>query len=1341
MTTPDLDVVHRARQRTQRLVAVLLVAVLPWLIAPGRLQPDTKTDLVLSPARYLERALWAWNDHTGIGELQNQAYGYLWPMGAVFLTGDAAGLPGWAVQRVWWTLLLLIAFLGAERLGRTIAGLPTIPALVTGAVFALSPRVLTVLAEISVEVWPYALAPWLVLAANRMVIAGTETADRRAGAVVTGLLTLCLGGVNATVSLVALVPAAAWIVLAPVGRHRWRALAWWLFAAMLGAIWWIGPLLLLGRYAYPFLDFIEVASTTTAVASLTNVLRGTEHWIAFILTAGDHPTWQSGWVLAQSVTAIIATTALAGLGLAGIVRRRAQTDATPGEGGDAHLTRWALVLVLLGVVTMSMGRTGAASGVLAAPIQHLLDGPLAPFRNVHKADLLVRLPVAAGVGMLVHWATRVERGAGPVMRQVVVIASVLALVGALSPVWLGRVGDAWAPQAIPAAWRETAERVDALAEQGGGTTLVLPGARTADFTWGRVTDEPLRGLASSPVLVRAAAPLGHPGATRVLDHIDALVATGRSQPYLADGLRRLGISRVVVRGGLSPDLGAVDSRTTKQTLEASPGLTLEWSHGEGTDEISIWRLDEPATPAVAVPQESVVTAAAAPEGWFALVAAGLLDPRAAMQHPTPDRPAHVRTDTLRWQALNSGRPPLQGSGPTRQPQDERPSVVGSRALTATSGGPDDQAQGWTTRFYRGLTGITTSSTAASPFAPVWRGAGDGEAAMVDGDPETAWVSGDGESRQQITLHFEEVSRPTAVLIHEAWGEGLGALATVSVDGTEGEQPKGSFTWRVPLDGSERREVTIDLEAAVTPDGAVPPVGVREVQFEDGPGLGTGLSLPEGEGPVLLTRDPRAGADPGAGEDPADLVRRVGDLPTSGIRAMVRVRPGAAGQDLVSVPWSLQGSTLPDGFAATADLSTWPVAAVDGHPDTRWMPAAGTSTPELVMDFGEVRTVETITLDRAVGSVTVATDSTRYVLPAGTTLTIPKQQTRRLALTFNRPPGRAVWSGPEVSVPGVPGPSQRVELGCTGAGVIARGQDRVGLALTAEAADLLIGDVVEARACGDLPAGEGTITASAVPGLLTQQVALVPSTWTTPAVTDPRSVTSERRHAGSWTFEVGAGDASLLVLTQGANAGWRAVDDNGEQLRATTVDGWRQAFVLPEGGARTVDVEFTPNRAHRIALAVGALAALVLLLWAAVELVLRRRSTPALSRADAPEVGAGSEDVETRPVPRRLRIAILVAGILGLLVAGPLGLLGAAVGALVPARHRAVVVALVLAGAGLALSILGVAERQSAGAWVAQGLGAVILGVLAAAAVRGGAGEPAPTPDVPPESTTGEPDPH
>lgn len=1257
--TPAETDVRRRRAGLQRLVAMLAVGVLPFFVAPGMIQPDTKVDLLLSPGRYLGRALWAWNDHTGVGELQNQAYGYLWPMGPFYWLGEVVGLDAWVIQRAWWALILVVALLGTERLARRVAGLGTGTALLAGAVYALSPRVLTVLSEISVEVWPYALLPWLVLAAERAVREGATASDRRRAAVTTGLLAACLGGVNATVSLVALVPAAGWILLAPRGRLTGRALAWWSLGALLGSAWWLGPLLVLGRYSYPFLDFIEVASTTTAVASLPNVLRGAQHWVAYILTAGDHPTWQTGWVLAQSVLAIIGTMAVAGLGLAGLIRARRDGPGEPASAERRHLTRWALTGVLLGVLVMAVGREGSGSGPLAGPVQDLLDGPLAALRNVHKADPLVRLPVALGVGLLVAGVAgrrgRVAKG-GPAAPggwtgrrfavgvrlttgRLLVAGTAVALVAATLPLWQGRGGDAWAYDEVPAEWATTAETVDRAAQREGGATLLLPGARTADYTWGRTVDEPLAALAESPVLGRGSAPLGHPGATRVLDGIDLLASAGVGSPRLADQLERLGVRRVVVRWGISPDVGTLDPDAAAATLDASPGIERTDATGEGEHRVVVWSVaapdadaDDAASITVAATLYPVATAqrvAGAPEVWTELAGTGLLTPEQAMlltgdvaaDDPVADGlggdgsdAAAITTDSLRWQALASGLPPQDGRSPTLPADDPRPVEVGTRDLP-----PGGESTGRTTR----------------------------------------------------------------------------------------------------------------VAAGTDDDGPV-------------------LALPSGDGPVLITRDPRAAADPSLGEEGADL-RRTATPPTGAldVRAWARPRPSLAAEDLLDGPWSLRGSTraAPDR-PAHERLQHRPGAAVDGDPATRWEPAPDEAAPTLEIDLGEQRRVSTISLDRAVGPVRVQSDRGTWVRGSAARLQIPEQQTSTLRLTFVR--GGDSWRAPEVSLEGLPGSGDEgrddqssdevtVELGCGQAGSVRIGQERIGLALSASRDDLLSGRPVPLRSCGQAThdGGRTDVVTTATDVLLPEQVRVTstedvgeasadgPSTASSASAAPARGVTSaEREHPGRWRIDVEPGEAGYLTLAQGANAGWQARTADGRRLDPVTVDGWRQGFRLPAGGAEQVTVDFAPNGDHRTALLVGGLLVALLLLWAAGERLARARrpSAPAVPRAD------GTATTRGDPPGTATQVRCMTAGrlptgltalVLGGLVAGPLGALLAPLGALVPSRARPLAVLGTLLLSALAVAALGVAERYSAGAWVGQGLGAVTVGLLLAALLRPG----------------------
>ncbi|WP_070975615.1 alpha-(1-_3)-arabinofuranosyltransferase family protein [Corynebacterium sp. MC3] len=137
----------KLRSCTPHLVAWAFIALIVWAQAPGQIAADTKFDLTTNPAGFLAQALHAYTDRFTLGQLQNQAYGYLFPQGAFFLLP----LPAWVLQRCWWTLLVGLAFSGtyalARRLGmRGVAG----PA-VAGALYAFSPRILTTLTAISLS--------------------------------------------------------------------------------------------------------------------------------------------------------------------------------------------------------------------------------------------------------------------------------------------------------------------------------------------------------------------------------------------------------------------------------------------------------------------------------------------------------------------------------------------------------------------------------------------------------------------------------------------------------------------------------------------------------------------------------------------------------------------------------------------------------------------------------------------------------------------------------------------------------------------------------------------------------------------------------------------------------------------------------------------------------------------------------------------------------------------------------------------------------------------------------------------------------------------------------------
>lgn len=834
-----------ALDRLQLILLLAVLAVLPWLVSPGRTEPDTKVDLTLTPWRYLGRSLDAWNSHAGLGELQNQAYGYLFPMGPVFGVCRSLAVPAWATQRVWWTLLLVVSFLGAQQLLRRLGVAASVPALVGGAAYALAPRMLTVLPVISIEAWPMALAPWLVIAVLPLVRRDLRRAELVRALALAGVLTAALGGVNATASGIVLALPFAFLITHPVGRRR---LVPWLVAVLLGALWWLLPLLVMGRYAYPFLDYIETASITTAVTSVPNVLRGADDWIAYILDSASHPVWQGGWVLAQSLTAILATGVVAAVGCWGLLRQR------------GHLARWTLLCAVGATLFMVVGHGGTVGSPISEQVRGLLDGPFAPLRNIHKADPVLRLPLVIGFTAVLQRVSVSRLGRDRFVPAVLALAVAVAA----TPIWQGRVGASDAYGAIPKQWTQVAHEIDRAATKSGGSTMLLPNSRTSTYTWGSTTDEPLSALAKSPVVTRAAAPLGIPASTRILDVADQLAASGESQPSLAAGLARLGIHRVVLRRNLATSVQALPWRQVQRTLARSPGFRVAATYGTGRSALTVY--DVTAAPAAAVRTSDAtaygakpVTVAGGPEAMFALYATGLLSAQQWMQQDSsPSKHADVVTDSMPWRSYNNGVPTAFAYSPVLTRDDRTPTRIGAKDLLPADDPASQPAREWT-----GWRQLDVSSSGADPFAKNYLDVHDGPSAAFDGDSSTAWLTGDHERTARLT--GELPGRTVREVRLQLAGRSQHATLPDTVQVRVGDKQvsvavHGRSEITVPIPATRAGAVEVRLQA---PSDAVDPVlGIAEMTIP-GTTLGSVIDIPQTVDPssqaLLLDRLPEDGA--------------------------------------------------------------------------------------------------------------------------------------------------------------------------------------------------------------------------------------------------------------------------------------------------------------------------------------------------------------------------------------------------------------------------------------------------------------------------------------------------
>ncbi len=1188
--------------------------------APGRMIFDTKLGIDLNPLAYYGSLLHLWDPLNTLGALNNQAIGYAVPMAPFYAAGQLAHVPVWLTERLWLSLIIAAGFAGLVKLAGALGIGSSASRYLAGLVFALWPTFTIVIGSTSAAVLPGMLAPWAVLP---LVPAVRQDGGALRAAARSGVAVLCMGGVNATSTLDALLLPGLFILTAARGRQLARLAVCWGGAVSLATAWWVLPLLLQGRYAFNFLPYVEQSGTTTHTVSAATALRGAGDWTAY-LNFGT-PWLPAGWVMVTTPVAIIAAAAAAGAGLYGLAL------------GNLPGAAWLRLSAGIAAAGALAGYAGPLGGPFALKIHPLLDGTLAPFRNVYKLEPVIAAVLALG---LAHAAADWLGNAGgqPVtpVRQARTMAARavtgVVLIGLTLPYVSGRILNPGPFPAVPHYWYQAAAF---LAERSPrNPALVVPADSHGDYLWGDPIDDPLEALATSPWAERGLVPYGGAGSQVLLDTAEQAVESGEQVAGLAGYLQRAGIRYLLVRNDLDPQQeGYTAPALVHQTLALS-GFTRVAAFGPLTAPSPA--AAQAATPQPASPRYPAVEiyaaggggppspVAALPAGQTALVNGG---PDALLQLTGqhllgPGQPAVIAGDPL------PVRPDLWAVTDGQRRADNLFGLINSNVsytYTATetnppadqfagAGGPPRQllpvpaAGHQTVAVLSGAASVTVSSY-GSWLADTQQ---EDPAGAFDGDPATAWTEGSAQTPagQWIQIRFgRQVNLASSVgirLLDDSPGREIARRLQVST-------AAGAVTTTMAATGAVQPlhvvpgrtgwlRITITGAARVSPGG--PGAGISDVLI---PGVQVTRLLQPAEDPAgqqaasaafsfhQQVPSPFTFADPRAVPPMARTYTLAGPA-TMRLRASALALPGPGLDALLDRTRPPGRGVLQVSAASTPGAGTapFPVSLVSGSGGATWI--ADTADPVIHLSWHGKRRITSMIVAPAAGGA---------ASPLAVKITSP-DGTRQAdigfggAVTFNRP---LVTDRIDVSFPRVQqatevnstGQLVTLPLGLSRLSVPALAKLRVvtpderapftlgcgqGPSLTIDGRPYptsvsgTIGELsqflpLQVRLCAPggavtSAAGRHTLTAAARGTFAVTDLSL---TSTGPAATGSaaRAVTIRSWQPDQRRLGIGAGAASYLEVHENYNQGWAATL-NGRPLAAVRLDGWQQGFVVPAGPA-------------------------------------------------------------------------------------------------------------------------------------------------------------------------------
>jgi len=315
--------------RARLVLGCLLLSALVFQRAPGPVAPGSRLD---DPSALLRGALHLWDPDSALGQLQSQSFGYLLPIGPFQWLMHALSMPEWVGQRLWWCVVLCVAFLGVWKLANAWRyGVPW-TRFAVALLYGVSPLLLSGMSISSAEVWPLAMAPWVLLP---LVTPRARSGWWRVGW--SAMAFALIGGADPVAAGLTLILPIAWLLTRRRDRWTLKVAAGWIGCVLAVSVWWLVPLLLVVNYGTP-------ADRSAAIAQPrgeTDDLDAAQWrpWIDKQNTSGNvlvlptaHPSWLDDEVerrLASGVGDRTLPQALAHAGVRYVVIRNDRTADVP----------------------------------------------------------------------------------------------------------------------------------------------------------------------------------------------------------------------------------------------------------------------------------------------------------------------------------------------------------------------------------------------------------------------------------------------------------------------------------------------------------------------------------------------------------------------------------------------------------------------------------------------------------------------------------------------------------------------------------------------------------------------------------------------------------------------------------------------------------------------------------------------------------------------------------------------------------------------------------------------------------------------------------------------------